>query len=271
MAQLSTIVGSILRDMVLAQHQANMYAKMLSNVYSKDGALEHFPLPSIALGEMELDLHYGVVSNLDNTNASGNAGFDDSSDVQYEVNYVELPKIIGKLSDSFASVIFSTTNNTLRKIFPVESATDDNPLAKFDANPMLKNQIETFLSRKILENIRSEFPRLINESRGEIREKVLVACVINIGEKELLDHPEMKDIFEKQPDSKDKVYSAIENAVAMSSKTLLKDVNVMRRRLMPSAEVIVGSEALAKLPSDSIQRLHLKLTPKNITMLDKGL
>ena len=40
MAQLSTIISSILRDMVFAQHQANMYAIALKDIYSKSQTLQ---------------------------------------------------------------------------------------------------------------------------------------------------------------------------------------------------------------------------------------
>ena len=49
MAQLSTIISSILRDMVFAQHQANMYAIALKDIYSKNGRLDNFSLPAVAL------------------------------------------------------------------------------------------------------------------------------------------------------------------------------------------------------------------------------
>lgn len=40
MAQLSTVIGSILRDMIVAQHQANMYAVSLEEVcmWQQDGS-----------------------------------------------------------------------------------------------------------------------------------------------------------------------------------------------------------------------------------------
>ena len=56
MAQLSTIISSILRDMVSAQHEANMYAASLEEIYRRDGRLEGFHLPAIALGELELGI-----------------------------------------------------------------------------------------------------------------------------------------------------------------------------------------------------------------------
>ena len=60
MAQLSTIISSILRDMIVAQHEANMYAVSLEEIYKKNGRLERFSLPSANIGEVEMELRYGV-------------------------------------------------------------------------------------------------------------------------------------------------------------------------------------------------------------------
>lgn len=37
MAQLNHILGSVMRDIILAQHEANLYSYVLSEQYGKDG------------------------------------------------------------------------------------------------------------------------------------------------------------------------------------------------------------------------------------------
>lgn len=97
MAQLSTIVSSILRDMVYAQHQANMYAISLEDVYRKNGRLEDFAMPAIALGEMQLSLRYGIA--------------DSSVEIeQYEINYPalrEMAKTFSVPEPPFCSILSS--------------------------------------------------------------------------------------------------------------------------------------------------------------------
>lgn len=89
MAQLSTIISSILRDMIVAQHEANMYAISLEDVYKQNGRLEQFALPTVAVGEVELDLRYGVKS-------------DSAQTEQYEINYPQLRKVAKQISTNFA-------------------------------------------------------------------------------------------------------------------------------------------------------------------------
>ncbi len=60
MAQLSSVIGSILRDIVSAQHEANLYSLSLGDSYGKDGKAKDFQLPNVMVSDMELDLKYGV-------------------------------------------------------------------------------------------------------------------------------------------------------------------------------------------------------------------
>ena len=58
MAQLSSVIGSILRDIVSAQHEANLYSLSLGDSYGKDGKAKDFQLPNVMVSDMELDLKY---------------------------------------------------------------------------------------------------------------------------------------------------------------------------------------------------------------------
>ena len=62
MAQLHSIIGSILRDIISAQHEANLYSRSLVEAYGKEGKVRDFQLPSVAISDMELDLKYGVLN-----------------------------------------------------------------------------------------------------------------------------------------------------------------------------------------------------------------
>lgn len=262
MAQLNSIIGSILRDMVLAQHQANLYAASLSNIYSKDGTLERFPIPSIAVGELEIDLHYAVDEGSDSENS--NKEFLP----QYEINYPALGRILKEISESFSPILLTAAVGTLKKIFPVESTTGDNPLAKFENSISLKNQFENFLSRKILDGLRSKFTLLLDEN-GDLNKQNIKDTVIKVAEIGITHHQDLKELLAKQQKSKEILSQSITAAVDNAMDTVLQDINIMRKRLIPSAEVIIGGEQLANLPSDSIQRIHLKLSPREIQMYDK--
>ena len=70
MAQLSSVIGSILRDIVSAQHEANLYSLSLGDSYGKDGKAKDFQLPNVMVSDMELDLKYGVNNLYDAVDSS---------------------------------------------------------------------------------------------------------------------------------------------------------------------------------------------------------
>lgn len=254
MAQLSSIIGSILRDMVLAQHQANLYATSLSPLYGKGAALERYPLPSIALGEMELDLCYGISSEADT----------DSDGGQQEINYSSLRKHLQRLSVAYADKVVGAVCEIMRKLFPLETLTGENPLSKFETSESYRKQIESFLSHKILEDLRQEFTRLIDETDGTLRRDVVRTSVLDTCKRELLNHADLENIFDKMPESKEQVAYAIETAVETVSDTMLPGISIMRKRLLPSLDVVVASEELGDLPGDYVHRLHLKISPREL-------
>ncbi len=131
MAQLSTIISSILRDMIVAQHEANMYAMSLEDLYKQNGRLEQFALPTVAVGEVELDLRYGVKS-------------DSAQTEQYEINYPPLRKVAKQISADFCKAIIRSTYLCCN-IFP-EDGTDSGTkvLANFAIDDNLKENIVLF-------------------------------------------------------------------------------------------------------------------------------
>lgn len=52
MAQLSSVIGSILRDIISAQHEANLYSLSLSENYGKDGKVKDFQLPGVFISDI---------------------------------------------------------------------------------------------------------------------------------------------------------------------------------------------------------------------------
>ena len=258
MAQLSTIISSILRDMVFAQHQANMYAIALKDIYSKNGRLDNFALPAVALGEMDLAIQYGITDSSSETE-------------QFEVNFPILRDILKGISRYCAKLILDSAIPVFNEVLPDKAtngaANDAAPLLTLKNDESSKRDLGVFLSRKILRSLQKESTSIINED-GTINEKVLSRIVLNVAEDSLLTHGEIREILDKNANSDydEKVKSAIETAVGQGIPALVHDVNVKRKRLIPSIDVCVSSEELAKLPEDAIHTLHFKVSPNNINL-----
>ena len=236
MAQLSTIISSILRDMIVAQHEANMYAMSLEDVYKQNGRLEQFALPTVAVGEVELDLRYGVKS-------------DSAQTEQYEINYPLLRKVAKQISVDFAKAIIKSTLPVLQSLFP-EDGTDS-----------------AFLSRKILKAMQLNFTSLIKDD-GSVNESVLLDCILSVCDENLLGHEDLQVLFNR-PDGENTrkdIRDNLENFLKNMMPSLLKDINLKRKRIIPSVDVTLNSEELANLPEECIHTLHFHVSPNNIKL-----
>lgn len=255
MAQLSTIISSILRDMIVAQHEANMYAMSLEDVYKQNGRLEQFALPTVAVGEVELDLRYGVKS-------------DSAQTEQYEINYPQLRKVAKQVSKDYAEEIVKSTLPVLQALFPDEGTNSSTKvLANFAVDDNLKRKYKAFLSRKILKAMQLSFTSLIKDD-GRINEKVLLECILSVCDDKLLGHEDLQVLFNRPSgeETRKEIRKNLETFLKDMMPTILKDINLKRKRIIPSVDVTLNSEELANLPEECIHTLHFHVSPNNIKL-----
>lgn len=255
MAQLSTIISSILRDMIVAQHEANMYAMSLEDVYKQNGRLEQFALPTVAVGEVELDLRYGVKS-------------DSAQTEQYEINYPQLRKVAKQVSKDYADEIVKSTLPVLQALFPDEGTNSSTKvLANFAVDDNLKRKYKAFLSRKILKAMQLSFTSLIKDD-GRINEKVLLECILSVCDDKLLGHEDLQVLFNRPSgeETRKEIRKNLETFLKDMMPKILKDINLKRKRIIPSVDVTLNSEELANLPEKCIHTLHFHVSPNNIKL-----
>jgi len=241
--------------MIVAQHEANMYAMSLENVYKQNGRLEQFALPTVAVGEVELDLRYGVKS-------------DSAQTEQYEINYPQLRKVAKQVSEKCANAIIKSTLPVLQSLFP-EDGTDSGTmvLSNFAVDDNLKRKYRTFLSRKILKAMQMSFTSLIKDD-GSINESVLLDCILSVCDEKLLGLEDLQGLFNRSDGDKarDKTREEIKTFLKNMMPSLLKDINLKRKRIIPSVDVTLNSEELANLPEECIHTLHFHVSPNNIKL-----
>ena len=255
MAQLSTIISSILRDMIVAQHEANMYAMSLEDVYKQNGRLEQFALPTVAVGEVELDLRYGVKS-------------DSAQTEQYEINYPQLRKVAKQVSKDYADEIVKSTLPVLQALFPDEGTNSSTKvLANFAVDDNLKRKYKAFLSRKILKAMQLSFTSLIKDD-GRINEKVLLECILSVCDDKLLGHEDLQVLFNRPSgeETRKEIRKNLETFLKDMMPKILKDINLKRKRIIPTVDVTLNSEELANLPEECIHTLHFHVSPNNIKL-----
>lgn len=62
MVKLKEVIASVLRDVIEAQHEANLLTEALSEEYGEDGLPKHLLVPTVNIGEMEITLKYAIGS-----------------------------------------------------------------------------------------------------------------------------------------------------------------------------------------------------------------
>lgn len=254
MAQLSTIVSSILRDMVYAQHQANMYAVSLEDIYRKNGRLEDFAMPAIALGEMEISLRYGIA--------------DSSAQVeQYEINYPVLREMAKTFSRAGATLLMDTVLPALRQALPMNMPAEDNYLDVIERNSAVKRDLSAYLGHKILKRLQADATSIAKED-GSVNQDVMKRFLMAVAQDDLLDHEDIADMISKYGSQAilANVLSAVEPLVVQALPAIVKDANLMRKRLMPSVDVIVNTADLSQLPEEAIHTLTFKISPQSLKL-----
>lgn len=255
MALLSTIISSVLRDIVLAQHEANIYAISLEDMYKKYGRLERFALPAIAMGEVDFELQYGVTEDTITTE-------------QYEINYPQLNKLTLGMTLRLARVALGAMLPVLQKSFPNNGEEAEKLLEKLANSIEMQEQYSTFLGRKILQSVQEAFTTLINDD-GTVNTKILMTCTTKACVSGLLYHHDLLSLFNRKEgkEVREEAKGEMEKALTEAMPKIVKDVNLKRKRILPSMEVTVNSEELAKMPDTCIHTLKFHVSPNDIRFL----
>lgn len=251
MAQLSKILGSILRDMVAAQHEANRYALKLSAAYRNQNQAATLSPPAVCLGEMELMLHCGFTG----TSIQGE---------DYEIDQTAVLRTLKELSDGLSEVIVTSILSTILQNRDSDGL-EEGPLAQLNREKTLKRNFATYLGRKLLAHLkghRAEFIAL----DGTIDTSMLLESVLFISDREFLSHAELEEAFDKDSSGelRTKAKENLRSSVSLLLPRLLADVRICRPSSYPSMDVILSSEELSKLPDECIQTIRLKISPRNL-------
>lgn len=63
MANLQVVIASVLRDVLLAQHEANLLTEALAKQYREAGVLSQLNLPAVTIGDMELSFRFAIANS----------------------------------------------------------------------------------------------------------------------------------------------------------------------------------------------------------------
>ena len=236
MAQLSSVIGSILRDIVSAQHEANLYSLSLGDSYGKDGKAKDFQLPNVMVSDMELDLKYGVKSASE-------------SQQQFNIKYDKFRQFLKELCEQVARVAISSAVTTVMTSDIERNEGEKHFFERLKKENKLHQEFCTFLSRNMRNSFRNNLYDAVDSSNGSVNNDVDDLFAGEDGEK-------LRDTAEKN------IIKAMEAIV----KKLSVDANFKSLHSFPQLDVAITADELMNMPEEAIHSFKIKFSPRNYSV-----
>jgi len=255
MAQLSSVIGSILRDIILAQHEANLYSSALSESYGKDGKVKDFQLPDVVISDMELDLKYGVKSASE-------------SQQQFNIRYHQFRQFLKELCTETAKVAISSVVSTVLHSDIKRDDDDKQFFFRLKRETELQKEFTSFLSRNMLNKFHTNLFEAIDTLSGNVKTEVVTAKLMDIVHKKFLYDTDLDDLFDGK-DGKQLREEASQNArqaIEGLVTQLSRDANFKKHKTFPLLDVAVTADELMNMPEEAIHSFKLKFSPSNVSI-----
>lgn len=259
MAQLSSVIGSILRDIISAQHEANLYSLSLSESYGKDGKVKDFQLPGVFISDMELDLKYGVLSS-------------DENQEQFNIKFNKFRRFVRTLCAEAVKVAIASVTSTVLGSDIEREDEDKEFFYRLKRDKELYKEFRSFLFQNMRHSFTTGLHEAVDSKTGEVNTDVVVRKLMDVVSKKFLEDDDLDDLFdgrdgkELKQQAEDNVREALEDLVQKSAE----GNNFKRVKVFPRLDVAVTADEIAGMPEDAIHTFKLKFSPTvcNITDLE---
>ena len=241
-----------MRDMILAQHQANLFSQSLNESYKQSGRTSGFRIPAVALGEFEMDIRYSIKEGVEETE-------------EEDVNYQEANRYIRYIARESAELLVKTLIQCVQK----------SGVNYQDAGYAFIDQLNTNrkyirqLAKRLFALLTVDVDNLMSDDKKLDASKI-VTILMNAAEKELLLDEELKDLFaiNQKIDLQADIRKSFQSAISNEMKSIIQEsrqVNFRKIQRFGSMQVVIDSEELSKLPESAIQHFKMKVIPQTIT------
>lgn len=255
MAQLRSVIGSILRDIISAQHEANLYSLSLGDSYGKDGKAKDFQLPNVMVSDMELELKYGVI------NAS-------ESQQQYNIKYDKFRRFLKELCEQTARIAISSAVTTVLTSDIVRDEADIRFFERLKQENKLLKEFTSFLSRNMRNSFRSNLFDAVDGSNGAVKKEVVMARLLDVVRKKFLYDADLDNLFADEDG--EKLRDATEKNIAKAMDTVVTrqsiDANFKSLRSFPQLDVAITADELMNMPPEAVHSFKLRFSPRNYSI-----
>ena len=202
-----------MRDIILAQHEANLYSYVLSEQYGKDGKTRDFPLPGVNISDIEMTLRYAVLDNVDNSE-------------QYYITYDKLTKFMNGLCDAVAQKTIAIMENYILTN-GLQTPKGQDFFDKIKKKGEVYQYYQKFIVRKLRASYDGTIHELINNRTGILDEAEIVKRLKDTVSQDIInDRDNMSKLFN---DTDGKNTKALEDRVTAEIGTIVKK-NCQKKR-----------------------------------------
>ena len=257
MAQLSSVIGSILRDIISAQHEANLYSMALSESYGKDGKVKDFQLPGIFISDMELELKYGVVSS-------------DGNQEQFNVRFNKFRGFVKTLCDEAAKIAITSIVSTVLDSDIEREEGDKMFFRRLRKETELFREFHKFLSRNMRVSFASNLHEAVDTKTGEVKVDVVTKRLVDVVEKKFLDDADLYNLFDGRSgrELRQLVECNTKDAICGLVVKSSEGNNFKRVKAFPQLDVAVTADELSKMPEVAVHSFKLKFTPTTCSVAE---
>jgi hypothetical protein len=256
MATLKQIVSSLLRDMVKAQHEADLYAEALRDSYAVKGKMASLPIPNVKLSGIDIVMKYAVAK-------------EEETVEENVLDAKENDRFVRRLSAKLARLIIRITVKEVK-----ESKVDYEPNGFSYIDDLGDNQeMIDYIAQRMDETL-SANTHLIYKEDHSFDIEYIADQVLAVGQKYILNHSEIVGLFLLPGGDvlRSDIVKALDNEVSDSIRVITEEVtqaSLFKQRRYTSVDVIIDSNALSKLPSEGIQTLTIHIGQQDINNNEK--
>lgn len=257
MAQLSSVIGSILRDIISAQHEANLYSLALSENYGKDGKVKDFQLPGVFISDMELELKYGIVKSEENQE-------------QFNIKYSKFRRFVNLLCTEAAKTAITSAVSTIMNADIERDEEDRQFFVRLKKEEELNRSFRQFLSRNMRSALSAGLYESVDHNTGEVLVDVIVRKLMDAVIRKFLGDVDLNDLFEGRDGKtlKEAATNDICEALKGLVEKLSKGANFKRVKVFPRLDIAVTADELSKMPEDAIHVFKLKFCPTTCSLTE---
>lgn len=244
MTNLKQVITSILRDVVQAQHEANLYAQELASQSAGRGSV----IPLAHVGELTMGIRYAVLDG------------EDVTEVKVP-NIKANHRIASRLSEQLARLILRKLTHEVRQSGIAYRANGFSYIDDLGDN----QELTAYIAQRMLSSLKDNTDKLYNEEQ-QLEVEAIADLVLAVGEQYVLRHSEIEGLFTLPGGATllGSIRRVLDHEVSDSIRQIIDEeqtTELFEARTERSLRIEIGADKLRDYPAEAIQSVTLRVVP----------